>query len=236
MNLVEYQSEIEYMIETQNFDQRPNLENLATQSPEHRRIWEDFLIVEHTLPAWKQSLPDVDLVESVISQLAELQDSRLAPSYSGEASSPQRMKLRSNARWIYASILSVAALLVAVSINVSIDDSELPPSNPIVVNPSVKPTQPVLSTQTNTSNNKLNQLLRNARAASWGLAQSTAGTMTEAVNLVPVTKSTPASEENMSEESNWVDDINKEMQPLKEQIGHAWNFIIHSVPEESTRI
>ena len=236
MNLVEYQSEIESMIETQNFDQRPKLENLATQSPEHQKIWEDFLIVEHTLPAWKQSMPDVDLVESVISQLAERQDSSLVPSNSGEVSSPQSMKPHSNARWIYASVLSVAALLVAVSINVSIDNSELPPSNTTLVNQNVKPAQPVLSTQTNTSNNKLNQLLRNARAASWGLAQSTAGTMTEAVNLVPVTKSTPASEDNMPEASNWVDDINKEMQPLKDQIGHAWNFIIHSVPEESTNI
>ena len=62
MNLVDYQSEIENMIETQNFDQRPKLENLATQTPDHQRAWEDFLIVEHTLPAWKQSLPDVDLV------------------------------------------------------------------------------------------------------------------------------------------------------------------------------
>ncbi|MCH9791099.1 MAG: hypothetical protein K0U82_09775 [Planctomycetes bacterium] len=236
MNLVDYQSEIENMIETQNFDQRPKLENLATQTPDHQRAWEDFLIVEHTLPAWKQSLPDVDLVEAVFSQLAESQESSLVLSKPGKISAPQNGKSRSSTRWIYASVLTVAALLVAISINVSIDHSEVPSPNTMIVNQSVKPVQPVLSTQAKTSNNKLNQLLQNARAASWGLAQSTAGTMTEAVNLVPVAKAAPGSTDNMSEESNWVDDINKEMQPLKDQIGHAWNFIIHSVPEESTNI
>ncbi len=233
MNLVDYQSEIENMIETQNFDQRPKLENLATQTPEHQRAWEDFLIVEQTLPAWKHSLPDVDLVEAVISQLAESQDSRLVQSKHGKISAPQNRKPRSIPRWIYAGVLTVVALLVAITINVSVDHSEVLPPNTMVVNQNVKP---VLSTQAKPSNNKLNQLLQNARAASWGLAQSTAGTMTEAVNLVPVTRAAPGSTDYTSEESNWVDDINKEMQPLKDQIGHAWNFIIHSVPEESTKI
>ncbi|WP_298863774.1 hypothetical protein [uncultured Gimesia sp.] len=224
------------MIETQNFDQRPKLENLATQTPDHQRVWEDFLIVEHTLPAWKQSLPDVDLVEAVFSQLAESQHSSLVQLKPGKISAPQNRKSRSSTRWIYASVLTVAALLIAISINVSIDHSDVLPSNTMAVNQSVKPVQPVLSTQAKTSDNKLNQLLQNARAASWGLAQSTAGTMTEAVNLVPVAQAAPGSTDNMPEESNWVDDINKEMQPLKDQIGHAWNFIIHSVPEESTNI
>jgi len=236
MNLVEYQSEIDCMIETQNFDQRPKLENLATQSPEHQRVWEDFLIVEQTVPAWKQSLPEVDLVEAVLSQLADFPAPSLVQPISGKASSPQRVKPRSAGRWIYASVLSVAALLLAVYINVLNDDSKLPPPTSMVVKQSIEPGQPDLSPQTNTSDSRLNQLLRNARAASWGLAQSTAGTMTEAVNLVPVSRSTPDSNNNMSEQSNWVDDINEEMQPLKEQIGHAWNFIIHSVPEESTKI
>ncbi|MFK7779428.1 MAG: hypothetical protein QM501_15090 [Gimesia sp.] len=226
------------MIETRNFDQRPELEILATQSPEHQRVWEDFLIVEHTLPAWKQLVPDVDLVEGVISQLADFQTSNLAQSISREVSSPQKIKPRSAGRWVYASALSVAALLVVVFIQFSTDESKLAPSDSVLVNQSMEPSQPALSAETNNenSNNKLNQLLHNAKAASWGLAQSTAVTMTEAVNLVPVSRSVVDPEDNMSEESNWVDDINKEMQPLKEQIGHAWNFIILSVPEESTNI
>lgn len=233
MNLVEFQSEIEDMIETQNFDQRPHLESLATQSPEHQRVWEDYLILEQTLPAWKQSLPEVDLVEAVISQLADLKESDPEHSNPTNISSPQQKKLDSKARWIYASVLTVAAVLIAVSINLWIDDSSLITPNTLIVNQTQNSYQPDSETK---SDNKLNQLLQNARAASWGLAQSTAGTMTEAVNLVPVTQSDPNPEKNIPEESNWVEDINKEMQPLKEQIGHAWYFIIHSVPEDATKI
>lgn len=233
MNLVEYQSEIDCMIETQNFDQRPKLENLATQSPEHQRAWEDFLIVEHTLPAWNQSLPDVDLVEAVISQLTAPQDASLTQPVSGKDSAPHRIKPRSAGRWISASVLTMTALLLVVYFNVLKDDSNLVPPGSVVIKQSA---EPALPDQTNTNDNRLNQLLRNAKAASWGLAQSTAGTMTEAVYLVPVTRSTPGPNASTPEESTWVDDINEEMQPLKDQIGHAWNFIIHSVPDESTKI
>lgn len=236
MNLVEYQAKLERMIETQNFDQRPKLENLATRSPEHQRVWEDFLIMEHALPAWKQDLPEVDLVEAVMLQLDESQASCSGQPHALDVSSTQSVRRRSAARWIYASILSVAALLVAVSLKVSVAPSEQVPPNTIATNTSVSPTHPMPLENNETSNNKFNQLLRNAGAASWGLAQSTAGAMTEAVNLVPVTRPVPETADTLSEESNWVDDINHEMQPIKEQIGHAWNFIIHSVPEESTRI
>lgn len=236
MNLVEYQTKLEHMVETQNFDQRPKLENLATRSPEHQRVWEDFLIVEHALSTWKQDLPEVDLVEAVMLQLDDSPASRPGQPHALDVSSTQSVRRRSADRWIYASILSVAALLLAVSLKFSVAPSEQVPPNTIAAKTDVSPTHPLPLKNNDNSNNKFNQLLRNAGAASWGLAQSTAGAMTEAVNLVPVTRPVPATADTLPEKSNWVDDINHEMQPIKEQIGHAWNFIIHSVPEESTRI
>ncbi len=236
MNLAEYQTALERMIETHNSGQRSRLENLATKSPEHQAAWEDFLIVEYTLPAWKQDLPEVDLVEAVMSQLTESPDSTLGQMRPGGESSAQTAPPRSSARWFYASMLTVAALLIFVSLKTSLDRSTQVPPQTIVVNTTVIPDSPAISAEKTTSNNKFNQLLRNAGAASWGLAQSTAGAMTEAVSLVPVTHQTLKTADTQPAESNWVDDINHEMQPLKEQISHAWNFIIHSVPEESTRI
>tara|TARA_R110002111_G_scaffold168038_1_gene233819 strand:+ start:84821 stop:85531 length:711 start_codon:yes stop_codon:yes gene_type:complete len=236
MNLVEYQTALERMIETHDSGQRSRLENLATKSPEHQTAWEDFLIVEYTLPAWKPDLPEVDLVEAVMSQLTESQDFSLGQTRPVDEPATQPLQPRSSARWFYASTLAVAALLIFVSLKTSFDRSNRMPTQTIAVNTTVIPVSPAISTEKATTNNKFNQLLRNAGAASWGLAQSTAGTMTEAVSLVPVTHQTLKTADTLPAESNWVDDINHEMQPLKEQLSHAWNFIIHSVPEESTRI
>ncbi|WP_299466238.1 hypothetical protein [uncultured Gimesia sp.] len=236
MNLVEYQTALEHMIETQNFDQRSKLENLAARSPEHQTVWEDFLIVEYTLPAWQQDLPEVDLVEAVMSQLSESPDGSLEQARPWDDASTQTAQPRSSARWFYAGVLAVAALLVTVSLKIGFDRSELTPSQTISVNTSEIPISPAPPAEKVATNNRFNQLLRNAGAASWGLASSTAGAMTEAVSLVPVTRQLPETADTMPAESNWVDDINHEMQPLKEQISHAWNFILHSVPEESTRI
>lgn len=236
MNLVEYQSELEHMIETQNFDQRARLENLATVSPDHQKVWEDFLIVEHTLPAWKQALPEIDLVEAVMSQLNDLEDAGLDATHAFESPSLSDKNPRAAARWLYGSLLFAAALLIAVSLKFSLDQSEAVPSNTIATKTNVPPAPQTPAVTVNTPNHSFNQLLRNAGAASWGLAQSTAGTMTEAVSLVPVTRAAPETVGTVADESNWVDDINHEMQPLKDQISHAWNFIILSVPEESTRI
>ena len=236
MNLVEYQAELECMVETQNFDQRPKLENLATLSPEHQRVWEDFLIIEHTLPAWKQTLPEIDLVEAVMSQLADPQNNSLETTSSSETSSTSGKASNASARWLYGSFLTAAALLIAVSLKLSEDQPAVMPSNTIATNTNMIPDHQSPSTKTKTPNQSFNQLLRNAGAASWGLAQSTAGTMTEAASLVPVTRPKPESAGVVPDESHWVDEINHEMQPLKDQISHAWNFILHSVPEESTRI
>ncbi|MCA9015617.1 MAG: hypothetical protein KDA77_09835 [Planctomycetaceae bacterium] len=236
MNLVKYQAELECMIETRNFDQRSKLENLATLSPEHQKVWEDFLIVEHTLPAWLQAVPEVDLVEAVMSQLDDPVQTSLESTRLLETPATPDRASRSATRWLYGSLLSVAALLVVVTVKFSGDQSADAPSNTIATNTSVPSGSQTPVVKAHTPNHSFNQLLRNAGAASWGLAQSTAGTMTEAVSLVPVARPVPESTGTVTDESNWVDDINQEMQPLKDQISHAWNFILHSVPEESTRI
>ncbi|WP_339730038.1 hypothetical protein [uncultured Gimesia sp.] len=236
MNLVEYQSELEGMIETRNFDQRTRLENLANLSPEHQRVWEDFLIVEHTLPAWKQDLPEIDLVEAVMSQLDAPDHTRQETTLPDNTQSLPDRNPRSSARWLYGSLLTTAALLIAVSLKFSGDQPEVVPPHSIATNTDIIPAPQTPAVKAPTPNHSFNQLLRNAGAASWGLAQSTAGTMTEAVSLVPVTRPASETDHVVTDDSNWVDDINHEMQPLKDQISHAWNFILHSVPEESTRI
>lgn len=235
MNLVEYQTKLESMVETQNFDQRTQLENLAALSPEHHRVWEDFLIMEYTLPAWKQAVPEIDLVEAVLIQLDESEHSTHEQTHTLDSSSIPANKARTT-RWIYASMISVATLLFAVSLKFWVDQSKVVPPNTIATSINIAPNPKAPSVKQSTTNNRLNQLLNNAKAASWGLAQSTAGAMTEAVNLVPVTPEKPELTNTDPDRSNWVDDINDEMQPIKEQISHAWNFIIHSVPEESTKI
>ncbi|QDV49259.1 hypothetical protein [Gimesia fumaroli] len=236
MNLVEYQSELESMVEMRNFDQRPRLENLAISSPEHQRVWEDYLIVEHALPAWKQALPEIDLVEAVMSQLDNTDRNNLNSSALSEASSITGRSTHASARWWYGSLLTAAVILVAVSLNFPGDQPDVIPPNTIATNTHLFPETQTPDSKANTPNQSFNQLLRNAGAASWGLAQSTAGTMTEAVSLVPVTRPRPESTSVLPDEPHWVDDINHEMQPLKNQISHAWNFILHSVPEESTKI
>ncbi|QDT41232.1 hypothetical protein Pan241w_12920 [Gimesia alba] len=236
MNLVKYQSELEYMIETRNFDQRSKLENLATLSPEHQKVWEDFLIIEHTLPAWKQTLPEIDLVEAVMSQLAGPPNHSLESTIPSEVPFTTDRTSHTSTRWLYGSLLTAAALLIAISLKFSGDQPAMVPPNTIATNTNIISDPQIPPIKTKTPNQSFNQLLRNAGAASWGLAQSTAGTMTEAVSLVPVTRPTPETTGVVPAESHWVDDINHEMQPLKDQISHAWNFILHSVPEESTRI
>ncbi|QDU11701.1 hypothetical protein [Gimesia aquarii] len=236
MNLVEYQTKLESMVETHNFGQRSQLENLAVLSPEHRKIWEDFLIMEHTLPAWKQAVPEVDLVEAVLTQLIESEQTKDELVQAFDSSSVLVNKPRPNTRLLYTGVISVAILLFAVSLKFWSDQSKVVPPNTITKRTNIDSTPKANSPKQATPNNRLNQLLHNARAASWGLAQSTAGAMTEAVNLVPVAPQKPESIDANTDRSNWVDDINNEMQPLKDQISHAWNFIIHSVPEETTNI
>ena len=237
MNLVEYQTKLESMVETHNFEQRSQLENLAVLSPEHRKIWEDFLIMEHTLPAWKQAVPEVDLVEAVLTQLNDSEQTTNGSVHVFDSSSEPINKPRlNNTRLLYVSMISVAILLFAVSLKFWGDQSKVVPPNTITKSANIGSIPKANSPKQTTPNNRLNQLLDNAKAASWGLAQSTAGAMTEAVNLVPVASQKPESIDANPDRSNWVDDINNEMQPLKDQISHAWNFIIHSVPEETTNI
>lgn len=237
MNLVEYQIELEKMIETHRFDQRPQLENLATLSPEHLKVWEDFLIVEHALPAWKQALPDIDLVDSVLSQFQVSQEIPPDVRHSLSPSFSLQLRPQSATRWVFISFLSLATILVLISLKFSGSQSNgLPPIDSVAVNTNVDPNNNLVTTQPDQKNQSFNQLLRHAGAASWGLAQSTAGAMTEVVTLVPVSSQNPETINRLSDDSNWVKDINSEMQPLKDQISHAWNFIIHSVPDESTNI
>lgn len=233
MNLVDFQSRLEAMIETRNFDQRSRLEQLSTSSPEHQRLWEDFLILETAVPAWQQTLPEIDLVEEVLAQLEAAPISDVEKSHAREIPfTPTRSRIR---QWS-ASLLVVAVLLIAITVKFSGNQVEkvVPGTMPAITG--VTPDSPVPAVTQTQPHRSFNQLLKNAGAASWGLAQSTAGTMTEAVSLVPVTAPLPETTEPLTRESNWVDDINLEMQPIKDQISHAWNFIIHSVPEDSTKI
>ncbi|QDT90662.1 hypothetical protein [Gimesia algae] len=233
MNLVEYQSRLEMMIETRNFDQRSRLEQLATSSPEHQRLWEDFLILDTAVPAWQQTLPEIDLIDEVLAQLDAAHLSAMEGIQSRELPSP---RTGSKVRQWSASLFVVAVLLIAITLKFSGNQVENVVPETIPASAVVIPDSPVPALAQSQSNRSFNQLLKNAGAASWGLAQSTAGTMTEAVSLVPVTAPLPETTDPLPRESNWVDDINLEMQPIKDQISHAWNFIIHSVPEESTKI
>jgi len=236
MNLVEYQSKLETMVELQQFDQRDHLEKLAASSPEHQRLWDDFLILEQAIPAWTRDLPDTDLVESVLAQLNNAAIFPVDPLESTEDLSAPTTPLRQHSTaWIWGTCLTAALLLIAVSVSFFSDRRDVShgttiatsiPNPPVSENPDKHAAAP----------HSFNQILRNAGAASWGLAQSTAGAMSEAVTLVPVAQSTPSTSEATTDESNWVDDINTEMQPIKDQINHAWNFIIHSVPETSRKI
>ncbi|WP_417384421.1 hypothetical protein [Gimesia sp.] len=233
MNLVDFQSRLETMIETRNFDQRSRLEQLATSSPEHQRLWEDFLILETAVPAWQQTLPEIDLVDEVLAQLDISQLSEREEIY---APRTPVASTGSGVRQWATSLLVVAVLLIAITVKFAGNQVEktVPGTMPAVTG--VATDSPVPAVAQLPPQRSFNQLLKNAGAASWGLAQSTAGTMTEAVSLVPVATPEPESTEPLTRESNWVDDINLEMQPIKDQISHAWNFIIHSVPEESTNI
>lgn len=236
MNLVEYQSKLEIMIESRHFDQRAQLEKLAVSSPEHQRLWEDFLILEQALPAWKQSLPETDLVDAVLAQLDSPSDITEQPTTHSEqslatAASPHRF----SAPWISASSLVAAALLFAVTIPFFFNRTTVDSGSTVTTSTTIAPALRIDENQPPVPQN-IDQLLKNAGAASWGLAQSTAGAMSEAVTLVPVTRPESQSSELDPTEPNWVDDINTEMQPFKDQINHAWNFIIHSVPESSTKI
>ncbi|WP_417393151.1 hypothetical protein [Gimesia sp.] len=233
MNLVEFQTRLESMIETRNFDQRSQLEHHATSSPEHLRLWEDFLILESAVPAWQQTLPEIDLIDEVLAQLdatcvsaADEKPARDIPSTRTRSRVPQ---------WA-AGLIVVAVLLIAVTLKFSGNQVEKAGPAPLPVTTAVVHSPPVPAVAQAQTHPSFNQLLKNAGAASWGLAQSTAGTMTEAVSLVPVTTPQAETAEAHPRESNWVEDINLEMQPIKDQISHAWNFIIHSVPEESTKI
>ncbi len=237
MNLVEYQAELEKMIETHRLDQRPQLENLANLSPEHLKIWEDYLMIEDALPAWKQALPEIDLVESVLSQLHASQETPPDVRRSLKPSPGLQTRPRSGVRWVFVSFLSVATILVLISLKFSGSQSSvLPPLDSVAVNTNVNSEHNTISSQPDQKKQSFNQLLHHAGAASWGLAQSTAGAMTDVVTLVPVTPQTPETTDRLSDDSNWVKDINNEMQPLRDQISHAWNFIIHSVPDKSTNI
>lgn len=235
MNLVEYQAKLELMIENRDSELRTRLETLANSSPEHQRAWEDFLIIEQTLPAWKDSVPDVDLVEAVMSQL-EYPDETIPSASTINHSPSQERHFNSTKGRLLGGLLLAAAVLIAVSLKFSGNTAEVDSSNPAIATSKESPAIHAPDAPAAAPQHSINQLLRNAGTASWGLAQSTAGTMTEAVSLVPVARSTQASNSLVPEESDWVDDINHEMKPLKDQISHAWNFILLSVPDESTRI
>ncbi len=232
MNLVDFQSRLEIMIETRNFDQRSRLEQLATSSPEHQRLWEDFLILETAIPVWQQTLPEIDLIDEVLAQLDAAH--YLDPEEIRTHEVPIA-RTGSRVRQWSASLFVVAVLLIAITLKFSGNRVENVVPKPLPASTEVSTDSPVPAVVQPQPNRSFNQLLKNAGAASWGLAQSTAGTMTEAVSLVPVTAS-PETPAPLPREPNWVDDINLEMQPIKDQISHAWNFIIHSVPEESTKI
>jgi hypothetical protein len=236
MNLDEYQSKLENMIESRHFDQRAQLEKLATTSAEHQRLWEDFLILEQALPAWQQSLPEIDLVDAVMAQLDSPTENSQQRSVLVEQSDvPPAPQRRLPAHWIWGTGLVAAAVLIAVALPFFSKRTDLDSSSSVATNTTIAPL-PAQDRHKHPEQQSLNQLLKNAGAASWGLAQSTAGTMSEAVTLVPVARSAPQTKDAISTEPNWVDDFNSEMQPIKDQINHAWNFIIHSVPESSTKI
>ena len=236
MNLVEYQSKLEIMIESQHFDQRAQLEKLATTSAEHQHLWEDFLILEQALPSWKRSLPEIDLVDAVLAQLESPPDNGEQPPATAEktlATDPPVPRI--SAPWIWGSSLVAAALLIAATLPFFSSRNGIDSSSTVATSTTLIPV-PEPDRHQPPTQQSFDQLLKNAGAASWGLAQSTAGAMSEAVTLVPVTRPGSQATDAVPSESNWVDDINSEMQPIKDQINHAWNFIIHSVPESSTKI
>ena len=110
MNLVEYQSKLESMIESQCFDQRSQLEKQSVLSPDHQRLWEDFLILEQALPAWEQTMPEIDLVDAVLAQLTDTSGNSDLPSVTTDrVARPHRL----SAPWIWSS-LAAAGLLLAI--------------------------------------------------------------------------------------------------------------------------
>lgn len=218
MNCTDFQQQLDAAV-----DQRELVESEAVR--EHlanclrcRTVWDEFLLLEAAIAAWRGKSLSVDLTERVLADWRA--DRRESPKSSEHvavtvvrvANQPSAMK------WWPMLVPIVAALSLAVTVLINRDrGSELV---------AVKSEQPPVTAKSEEFAD-LSDLVEDAKSAWLGLARTTAARTQGLSVFIPSLKSSAGDETvPMPMDSNMLEDMNGGLKPVPDEFRKAFEFLL----------
>jgi hypothetical protein len=221
--------------------------------PSCRAAWDQARLLADAIGAWRDQVPDVDLVDAVIAahalssadlSRAELSHENLAPTTlsdrptappcSAPASAPRGASARTPARqpryFLAASLVAVLAGAACLVLNNPLRHSE-PEGSIANRTPVGEPSTKAVAFGENEV-----ALVNQATAAYDSLAQSAAGALEEFASIViPARDAAPVAPRKPEENERWIDGLQDQLRPIGESLGDAFDFLWEAgqAPENS---
>ncbi len=181
-----------------------------------RSLWEEFLVVEDAIAAWKGSIPQVNLMDRVWSAVETAPP--MASTIASRRESPKRRQQSSSRAWI---ALSMSAAIVALSLwGLSVLNRPDGNAGPNVVAETPTEDPP-----------RAEPPLQKYSVASVSLAQSASAFVADAALLTVHDIGDP--DDPSRPVSAWATKVSRQFQPLSEDLNNAWEFIDKVIPDMS---
>jgi hypothetical protein len=215
----------------------PELRDHAASCVTCRALWDEFQILEEAIPAWSASAPSVNLVDSVMSGLAaERTGSKsadsIAPLVALTVADSSREEPPRRRRFLFAAAATTVAALLLVSAGFyfarpAADAPQIANTPPQIVVPNLN--RPMATPPIEQSPSEISVMVADAGTAYLQLASNAAAAVTEGVALFPSTKLVAdASPKPSSNRKSWVQQFEKNLQPLQKDIGSAFEFLFEA--------
>ena len=222
-----------------------------------RQRWQQFSLLERSIPQWQSCLPDVDLADAVLAQLAfnrsteiddlSPEDAAASPARERAAAMPNlhsrndrpvRLRVaspvRQNSTVSGRSMVAVLAVVATVLLLIS-QPFESGTRERIAIVRST-PTEPIEPTASESATD-VEAIVRGAGSAYLVLAYRTADVFSDAVALIPEqTLLKPAGTPNLNSPADKVNlefPFGGQLQPIGRDVGHAFDFLLEAISTET---
>jgi hypothetical protein len=240
MNCDEIQSELQRQLDVELVvDDDQIREHCQTCIPCFQ-AWESARLLSDSIAIWREQIPEVDLVESVVAAHAQSISSRMASSVSSSGVGIVQRAERENAlvgkpivakrlalpRRRHAIFAAAACLMALIAVALLTPSGQVPPSAEVV--PVTALAVPPVESDVVPSGAARDEvaLLNHAGAAYDTITKSAVGALEEfAWIVIPIHLTDPPSDFGDAPREHWINGLQDQLQPLQDGLGEALDFL-----------
>ncbi len=229
------------------------LRSHAHACPACRTLWNEFALLERVLPAWKDSVPAVDLADAVIARWREEQAASNHAVAKPHSDSGRRFNGRPGLTILLAAAATALACVVVFFVPrpagddlpdthlVSKTNPQSPPANEGDSPAFAEKNPSVPLPEADGAERDWQALAQDAGSAFGVLASDTADSFASAAVFVPRPSSPPSPQSEhpnpeTKSSSQWMDGIGAGLKPVGHDVGQAMGFLLDVLPGDGSRL